>query len=86
MEELKEYIESNLSPIQCEMVIDEVVAELEELTFDVIMAEMRSDNMSNEVSRILNDRITLKGINNDIRTGVIARVSLMVCELAKKSM
>ncbi len=86
MEELKEYIESNLSPIQCEMVIDEGVAEVEELTVDVIMAEMRSDNMSNEVSRILNDRITLKGINNEIRTGVIARVSLMVCELAKKSM
>ncbi len=86
MEELKEYIESNLSPIQCEMVINEVVAELEELTFDVVMSELRSDNMSNEVSRILNDRITLKGIKNDIRTGVIARVPLMVCELAKKSM
>ncbi len=86
MEELKEYIESNLSPIQCEIVMDEVIAELEDLTLNVIMSELRSDSISNEVPRILNDRITLKGINNDIRTNVIARVSLMVCELAKKSM
>ena len=84
MEELKEYIENNLSPIQCEMVFDEVIAELEDLTFDVILQEVESNNVSNEVTKMLNKKITLKGISNDIRSNIIARVSLIVSNLYKE--
>ena len=84
MEELKEYIENNLSPIQSQMVFDEVIAELEDLTFDVILQEVESNNVSNEVTKMLNKKITLKGISNEIRSNIIARVSLIVSNLYKE--
>ena len=83
MEEFKEYLEANLSPIQADMVIDEVIAELEELTLNVIALELKSDNVSSEVVRILNDKLTLKGINNEIRSNIVARVTMIVLNLYK---